>query len=389
MRQQGCFGTIYFMTTTHSNSAHGAKDSWGVALDISKKLGYVPLAFPVAVRSLVQDSKTKANETRPVTKYQIARIFRGPNFKSMLYHVTQLTAKDTIQDLKSLTVGDMMDMYRPLDLASLLSSYVIGRMVRKIAPPELMNEIRPHLARECQVGALIGVAIPNLGFAAGVLWGTLRHLSHALMASGDPKSYKNFRKSVAGLSPNDIAKKEVELWGCTSAQVASMMLTSLGFGKDTAQLLERAGTYQSPITSITEVDLKNFRLAVLWFDCFANGKQQPNEKLPTAFFPFDTDRKKVTTVLSSLSAELPSWLERSGDDISPEKTPQLFVKPAGTNEDIPEQLQDVFSVKALTNMDEWDFDTLVAQIDCELEEGNQPEGVLSSKDLSALEDMVK
>lgn len=66
-----------------------------------------------------------------------------------------------------------------------------------------------------------------------------------------------------------------------------------------------------------------------------------------------------------------------------------FMKAKGTNNDIPEQLQDVFSVKALTEMDEWDFDTLVAQIDNELEEGEAQDGVLCSKDLSALEDMVK
>ena len=378
------------MTSVETNTNAGkSRDSWAIALDISKRLGYVPLAFPVAVRQLVADSKTKENETRPVTKYQIARIFRGPNFKSMLYHVTQLTAKDTVQNFQSLSVGDMMDMYRPLDLASLLSSYVIGRMVRKLAPSELMEDIRPHLTRECQVGALVGVAIPNLGYAAGVLWGSLRHLSHALMAMQDPKSYKTFRKAVTGLSPNETAKKEIEIWGCTSSQVASMLLTSLGFGKETAQLLERAGTYQGAITSITEEDLKNFRLAVLWFECFATGKEQPLEKLPTKFFPFETDRKKVNTSLAEIKATIPSWLERSGDDISPEKTPLLFVKAKGTNDDIPEQLQDVFSVKALTEMDEWDFDTLVAQIDNELEEGNAPDGVLSSKDLSALEEMVK
>ena len=95
-------------------------------------------------------------------------------------------------------------------------------MVRKLAPSELMQEIRPHLTRECQVGALVGVAIPNLGYAAGVLWGSLRHLSHALMSIEAPKTYKNFRKAVQGLTPNETAKKEIEVWGCTSSQVASI-----------------------------------------------------------------------------------------------------------------------------------------------------------------------
>jgi hypothetical protein len=366
------------------------KDTWNVALDVSKRLGYVPLAFPVAVRQLVLDSKSKNGCIRPVTKYQVARIFRGPNFKSMLYHVTQLTAQDVLKDLKTLTVGDMMDMYRPLDLAALLSSYVISRMVKKSSPPELFAEIRPHLAREAQVGTIVGVAIPTLGFASGILWGTLRHLSHALMAKEDPSSYEKWRKSLTSSQPAEMAKAEIQTWGCTSAQVASMLLTSLGFGKDTAQLLERAGSYQGPVTSIVEKDLQNFRLSVIWFDCFLNGKKQPTEALDPRFFPFETDRKKADGYMASLKSADLAWLERSGADISPERTPQLFAPPGGDGElEIPEQLQDVFSVKSLTSMDEWDFDTLVAQLDHELEEEKAPEGVLSAKDLSALEDLVR
>ncbi len=366
-------------------------DSWSVAMEISKRLGYVPLAFPVAVRQLISDSKSKSGETRPVTKYQIARIFRGANFKSMLYYITELTADDTLKDKSALTVGDMMDAYRPLDLACLMSCYVIGRMVRKVVPEDLMREIQPHLSRESQVGALVGVAIPALGFSGGLLWGSLRHLAHALMAAKDPSSYKKWRKAITGLSSQACDKQELETWGCTSAQVASMLLTSLGFGKDTAQLVERAGGYQGAITTITETDLKSFRLAVLWFDCFATGKTQPNEKLPTTFFPDERDRKRVDARISALKTSPSlSWIERSSADISPQKTPKLFAKPKGADGvDVPDQLQDVFSVEALTKMDEWEFDTLVAQIDTELEDGETPEGVLSTKDLSALEDMVK
>jgi len=364
-------------------------DSWQKALEYSKRLGYVPLAFPVAVRSLMADAKTKEGIIRPVTKYQVARVLRGPNFKAMLYYATELVSQDTLKGSLALTVGDLMDLFSPMDLASLLSCYVTNRLASKIAPKELKDAIRPALARETQVGALVGVAIPSLGIAGGLLWGSSRHIAHMLMSSDDPQRYIKWQKAAVGQNIATQAKLEHETWGCTSAQVASMVLAAMGLGKETAALLERAGAYEGPVTSIVETDLQRFRLAVLWFDCFASGKKQPIEKLPAKNFPFDSDRAKVNSALAKIDVSQPAWLERAAADISTTKTPQLFAKPkVDTKFEIPEGLEDVFKLEEITGMDEWDFDTLVAHMDRELEETSEADGVLSQKDLNKLEELV-
>ncbi len=370
-------------------NSDGGGDSWQKALGYSKKLGYVPLAIPVATRTLIADSKSKERIIRPVTKYQIARILRGSNFKSMLYYVSDLISRDTVQGAKSISVGELMDLYSPMDLAALLSCYVSFRLASKSTPKELLDAIRPHLAHESYVGALVGVAIPALELAGGILWGCSRHIAHMLMSSDEPRKYKQWRAKVGQIPSSRQSELEVETWGCTSSQVASMVLANMGLGNEIACLMEKAASYRGAVATITETDLQNFRLAVLWFECFLSRQQQPTEKLAAKMFPFETDRIKVEAALQRFDPATPSWLERSGADISPELTPALFSASKQESKfEVPEQLQDVFKLDELTKMDEWEFDTLVAHIDREIEETSASDGVLSQKDLNQLEALV-
>lgn len=367
----------------------GGKDSWQKALGYSKKLGYIPLALPVAIRTLIADSKSKERIIRPVTKYQVARILRGANFKSMLYYVSDLTSRETVRGASSLSVGELMDLYPPMDLAAMLSCYVSFRLASKSTPKELLDAIRPHLVRESYAGALVGVAIPRLELTGGLLWGCSRHIAHMLMSSDEPRKYIQWRAKAQQVPFSKQSELEIDTWGCTSSQVASMVLANMGLGNETACLMERAGSYRGAVTAIIETDLQNFRLAVLWFDCFLNRQQQPTEKLAGKMFPFETDRAKVEAALERFDPGSPSWLERSGADISPEQTPALFAAPKQDSKfEVPEQLQDVFKLDELTKMDEWEFDTLVAHMDREIEETSESDGVLSQKDLNQLEDLV-
>ncbi len=367
----------------------GTDDSWQKAIEYSKRLGYIPLAVPVAIRTLIADSKSKQRVIRPVTKYQLARILRGPNFKSMLYYVSDITSHETVQGASNLSVGGLMDLYPPMDLAALLSCYVSFRLASKSTPKELLNAIRPHLVRESYVGALVGVAIPTLGFSGGLLWGCSRHIAHMLMSSDEPRKYNKWRAMAKETPQSKQSELEIETWGCTSSQVASMVLANMGLGVETACLLDRAGSHRGAVTTIIEGDLQKFRLAVLWFNCFLNQQQQPNEKLAGEMFPFETDRAKVDAALARFDPGNPSWLERSGTDLSPELTPAMFA--AATQEskfEVPEQLQDVFKLEDLTKMDEWEFDTLVAHIDREIEETSESDCVLGQKDINQLEELI-
>jgi hypothetical protein len=371
------------------DTANVGDQSWQNALNFTKGIGRLPGAFTEAVRMLVNDQVTNKAELRPVTKYQVARLVRGPNFRAMLYFASESLAKELVAASPSLSVGDLMEFYQPLDLASMITCLVITRRIRKESPPELWELVRPAFARESLVGGFVGVAIPSLGFCPGILCGAMPNLARALMARSNPSTYTRFLTETKGKHGPASHAVELKIWGCYSSQVASLILTQIGFGKDYSALLHSAFVCEQGVANISNDDLRRMRVANLWLDCFLNGREQPTERLATKFFPFKTDRDRADSLIRAIDEKTISWLERSGDDISQEKTPKLFAEAAQDPKfEIPPELKDVFTLREITEMDEEDFDKLIDQIDLE-NENPDAAGILSGTEIAELDSIVK
>jgi hypothetical protein len=290
----------------------------------------------------------------------------------MLYHFTRLVAPEYLSERASVTVGELIDLYPPADLAAMVGSFSVRRIIKKRVPSELFERIRPHLAREAHIGALTGLAVPNLGLSRGILWGVMPHISHAVMSAHEPALYTRWRKSLQSSSMKERAAREREFWGCSSAQVASMLLVKLGFPTQTGQSLALANEHFGGVATIMDGEIRLSRMALLWFECLLTGQESPHEVLLGNFFPFQKVRASIDENIRDFTSSEQSWIERSSVDISAEKTPQLFNQTAKTSRDmdVPDQLKEVFTVESLTKMDEWQFDELVSHIDKEIADGN-------------------
>jgi hypothetical protein len=290
----------------------------------------------------------------------------------MLYHFTRLVEPEYLSDKASITVGELLDLYTPSDLAALLTTFSIRRMIKKRIKEELFEGIRPQLAREAHIGALTGLAVPNLGLGRGILWGALPHICRALMSSQEPATYTAWRRSLANPSMKERTTKEREIWGCSSAQVASLLLVKLGFPAQSAQSLASASDYCGGVATIQDGETRLARMALIWFECLLTGQSGPNESVPANFFPSQGVRAPIDETIKEFTSSDQSWIEKASGDISPERTPQLFTKSSDANKDlqVPDQLKEVFTLEALTKMDEWQFDDLVSHIDKEIADGN-------------------
>jgi hypothetical protein len=307
----------------------------------------------------------------------------------MLYYSTEVVEPEYLRRNAAITVGQLIDLYTPADLSAIIVAFSLGRMIRKRIPAELFDAIRPHLAREAHIGLMAGLAVPQLGFAPGVLLGTLPHIGHALMSASDPPLYKRWRRSLKEASFDERTKREREFWGCSSAQVGAMILIRLGFQTQSAQAFAFASDSTGPVKSILDLETRNVRIALLWLECLLNGQQTPKEVIPGDFFPFEGIRAGIESAIKQLTTPDQSWMERCGSDISPDRTPQLFTKAATTSAalEVPPQLAEIFSVESLTKMEEEQFDSLVTHIDKEIAEGRiDPNG--TSKDANEIEDAL-
>lgn len=368
----------------------GSKEgSWGKALEISKKIGIVPISFQQAMRILVQDHFKNKGQLKPSTKYQIARLLRGPNFKAMLYYVTKEVHPEYVSGNKSISIGGMIAKYNPLDLAAIIGAFIMSCKINKLVGDEAWALTSKALSHQSMIGTQVGVAIPNLGIAPGLLVSCVRPLALQMMMKESPGAYDSYTSTLKESKKLWDIKKETEIWECSSAETGAMLLTAMGFGSETSEAFMSGLTGQLPIADIANPLQQQFRLAVTWFECFVEGREQPKERLAAKFFPRPEDREKALKMIGIAKTGAKSWIERRGKDVSPELTPQLFAAADNGNSEfeIPDQMKDVFTLEELTSMEEEDFDTLLDQIDSG-EAESEKSAMGSAKQLQELEELT-
>ena len=356
------------MEATSSGSPDSAQ-IWKKAKATAETLGYVPASFSIAVRTLIQDQNEFNASLRPVTKYQVARLLKTPTFQAMIFYGTQDLSGGFIEGKDSLSVGSMMEHFEPYDLAAMIACFVYFRKAKKLLNDDQWELIKEPLTYDSQIGAHLGVAIPNLGVANGLIVGTMRQVGLAALIASNEKGYREYARYLKGEGKPYDFKKEEEIFGCSSDQVGVFTLSKMGFGVDVGQAFTVAYDVTRPLGTIKEDLQLKMRLCRFWIDALRAGEDHPGKQIPGEYYPVQAARDVLDEAVKGIFAGKHSWLARGKEDVSEEKTPQLFKK-AEVSEEIPEDLADVFSLEEITAMEEEDFDDLVDQIDDDQEGKN-------------------
>jgi hypothetical protein len=363
-------------------------ERWEMAKRIAGKLKPLPIAFTSSVRLLALDHINNNGELRPVTKFQVARIFRSSSFKGMLYQATLELHNKDIRDLEFVSVGEMMNHYKAGDLAALIGMFVFFKKVRRIVSDQDWDLLRNDIVYRIQAGAAAGVALPKVGVGAGVLMGAMPLLTIGSMYPYNNKGFTEYRRHLQKSDYEFDAELEVLHWSCTAAQVASLSMSQLGFGVDMAEAVLR-GWESTPLERLNNEIQLDYRMARLWLEAFLKCEDQPMSSVPGEYFPLAEDRTKAEHAMGCLIDGYRHWFELTPDDVSRELTPKLF-PPIDEDSEIPADLQEVFSIDEITEMGERDFDDLIDQIDME-QAGEVAMGgtTMSTDALESLDDLAK
>ena len=362
-------------------------ERWAMAKRIANKLKPLPIAFTSSVRLLAMDHLHNEGNLRPTTKFQVARIFRSNSFKGMLYQATMELHNENIRDQELVTVGEMMNYYTAGDLAALIGMFVFFKRVRRLVDDSEWELLRNDLIFRIQAGAAAGVAVPNIGIGAGVLMGAMPLLTVCSMARYNKKGFTEYRRHLQKSDFDYDPELEVLHWNCTAGQVASLSLSQLGFGVDMAEAVLR-GWDATPVARLSSKIQLDYRMGKLWLETFIQCREQPMDVVSGDYFPLASNREKADHAMGCLIDGYRHWFEITPEEISPELTPKLFPH-VQEDSDIPEDLQDVFSLEEITAMEEDDFDDLVDQIDME-QAGEVAMGgtTMSTKDLDDLDGLT-
>ena len=105
------------------------------------------------------------------------------------------------------------------------------------------------------------------------------------------------------------------------------------------------------------------------------------ESVAGNFYPLAQQREWLKKEVSEVLVGSISWFERDQNDVSNEKTPQLFSASA-EEQVVPQQMRDMFSLKEIADMGEEEFDALIDEIDKNIERGTLDDA-LSESDIDS------
>lgn len=252
-------------------------ESWQRARYAMSRLEPFHLQFTTSVRLLELNQDENSRTGRPERHLNHgSRFLMGRFLKSPLVTGPLATLRATLTgSSRAVQEHELLSDFSPHDLAAILALLFLRRKAKKIAPEKEVRLLAQTLSRSVNIGVTIGRMVPQIGVARGILVGALRPIAYCALASCDEKTYADYRKAMRLKKRMHDLKVERETWGCTHAQIVSLILQGFGFGIGHAAAAERGLSGSSQVESLTEPD--RFRVIATWIDTLLLGKEVPME----------------------------------------------------------------------------------------------------------------
>lgn len=339
-------------------------DGWNIAAKHADTLGTIPNIFTATVRLLISDHSKNSQVTRPATKYITGLSMRGSKVLAMLYYASQQFKPGKIDDRKRVSVGDLIGLYQPFDLAVLYGTFLLYR--RAIRGLELSRSefqiFVPGFEAESQIGGLVGAALPRIGVGSGLLAGTVHHIAKLMLAVNQSAEVEKYNKYLAGNKLCWDLTYEFGKFGCTTLQIATLLLIRVGFPRRFAETYIGALDEDTGLGDFTSGILYPLFYGRIWIDGLVKSEKSVLSTMPQDYLPSASAESWMTAEIQDILAGKKSWIARESSDLSPTKTPGLFVQAEG-DQPLPKDLQDIFSFHDIISMNDDEFDALIDKID--------------------------
>ena len=301
---------------------------WEEGRHIASLLTLTPNAFTTCIRFLRKDARENKGAPSAVTKYCLGVLLRNATVKSAIYHAALTYKPEMLAMYSVLDKQAFFEIFSASEYASLLGMLLLYRRVQKGCPPESFKPMADVLNSFTDIGGHLGIAIPEIGFANGVIIGAIRHLAAAMFLGIDEKNFKKMRRSLKIEDRLFDPDTEIKLWKSSYIHIASNMIQLLGLGVDLASSLAQ-GLFPT-IKEETEMSKEVFRvrITVEWLESLYKTGAPPNIVHKGEYYPRAQALKVLTERVDEVRAggSKYSWLSKTKADISPDTTPMLFPK---------------------------------------------------------------
>ncbi len=318
------------MNDDKSSTTAGDSSRWEAATQLLKPLGPVAANFSVAVRTLLSYHERDTPILSAGAQNHILRLLRNNTVKATYYYATKAYRPHLLQQATPIKSKDFLAMYTPLEHAVLLAYCYLFRSLAKKSSKEEWEYVQSPLYEALEIGACIGSRVAAIGLGVGLLSRGMRYLAFAPFLISDGKAFVQYRRHLSSKDlPFDVAR-EIELWGCSSIQIAALLMESIGFNRSLAMQFVAAAEGNKLLPPDARYGVP-FRFAEALLESYME-RGEMHETLPVSTgvsmtLTFSNDERM--SLLSELgkvigSTERIEWLNKGGGSINPSSSPELF-----------------------------------------------------------------
>ena len=309
--------------------------SWRQAGHYAELIGSVHPVFLRGIRALQQlergDKQGKASE-----HYQVTEVMRSATLRSVLYHAAKAIYTDKLADHPKISGPDLLDLFSPYELASVLCAAFLFRRTSKQCPGQVWSKLASEINGQIEIGALLGNKIPAIGKGRGVLVGSIRYIAFGLLASQDEHGFKKYKRHLNSSNLLSDLSMEVSGWGCNHLQIAAILLQTLGMGIAAAK---GTATVATPL-SIEQLEMDSDTLAwyagARWIESMIEKECAPPEL--SAYPDLFPGKAEIATLQKLIDGILQEgcdnpWINKRAQDIQPQLAKQLAMYPEVSESD--------------------------------------------------------
>lgn len=298
-------------------------EEWDRARLLLKPLNQPHPNFVAAVRGLIKAWSDNKSLQQGGAAFEARRFLLSRTVKATYYYMCKAYRPELLNEPDLGSTEPFVTNFSAFDHAAILGYLCMFRAMCKLSDKEEWSFIQEPFYDAIDHGAMVGQAIPKMGIGFGLLVRGVRCLCFAPFLWNSKKEFQLYRRH---LKKNEIAfdlNWERRVWGCTTVELASILLQLTGFNFGVSE------SYYLAVTGAPARISKyhdRFENAERWIAAIMETGTGPEVGLHADFTLKDGELSKLLDRIHQLTttdARI-EWLNKGKGSISPAITPELF-----------------------------------------------------------------
>lgn len=303
-------------------------DSWASAAALIKPLGTVAGNFTSAVRTLMVHHESSSAELSAGSQNHMLRMLYNGTIRANYYFATKSYRPELFPTDKKIQQRDLLKMYSPFEHAALMSLCYLFRFLSKRSNKDEWEYVQAPLYEALEIGACIGLKVPEVGFAIGLLSRSMRYLGFGPLLISDTKAFQTYRRHLRQKDLPFDSSLELQHWGCTSIQVSALLLEAVGFNNIIAQQLVAANERSTSVEPDAKYGIP-MRIAESLINSFVENGEICGTLPVWTGASLTLSKEQSSDLMISLNkvvsnADRIEWLGKSSSSLNPQSTPHLY-----------------------------------------------------------------